>query len=98
MCVIIGVAVFGQFFVCAHTKPDSLSEAQSVALEGERERGGGLRLAAGRELVQMNNLFRIPGIVCQGDDGRFDSEPKQTDSEHTAVSLQKCLCACEWDV
>lgn len=78
-----------------HTKPDSLSEAQSVALEGERERGGGLRQAARRELVQMNNLFRIPGIVCQGDDGRFDSEPKQTDSEHTAVSLQKCLCTCE---
>ena len=20
-------------------------------------------------LVQMNNLYRIPGIVCQGDDG-----------------------------
>lgn len=36
----------------------------------------------------MNNLFRIPGIVCQGDDGRFDSEPKQTDSEHTAVSSE----------
>lgn len=38
VCVVIGVAVFGQCFVCAHTKPDSLSAAQSVALEGERER------------------------------------------------------------
>lgn len=36
-----------------------------------------------RELVQMNNLYRIPGIVCQGDDGRPVSKPKQTDCENT---------------
>lgn len=35
------------------------------------------------ELVQMNNLYRIPGIVCQGDDGRSVSKPKQTVGEHT---------------
>ncbi len=29
--------------------------------EGQRE--------GERELVRMNNLYRIPGIVCQGDDG-----------------------------
>lgn len=31
----------------------------------------------------MNNLFWIPGIVCQGDDGRPVSKPKQTDMENT---------------
>ena len=31
----------------------------------------------------MNNLYRIPGIVCQGDDGRPVSKPKQTDYENT---------------
>lgn len=36
-----------------------------------------------RELVQMNNLYRIPGIVCQGDDGWPVSKPKQTDYENT---------------
>lgn len=36
-----------------------------------------------KELVQMNNLYRIPGIVCQGDDGRSVSKPKQTDYENT---------------
>lgn len=40
--------------------------------EGERE----------REPVQMNNLYRIPGIVCQGDDGRPVSKPKQTDCKN----------------
>lgn len=52
VCVVIGVAVFGQCFVCAHTKPDSLSAAQSVALEGERERAGG------RDRRQGGSLFR----------------------------------------
>lgn len=36
-----------------------------------------------RGLVQMNNLYGIPGIVCQGDDGRPVSKPKQTDGENT---------------
>lgn len=31
----------------------------------------------------MNNLYRIPGIVCQGDDGRPVSKPKQTDYKNT---------------
>ena len=31
----------------------------------------------------MNNLSWIPGIVCQGDDGRPLSKPKQTDYENT---------------
>lgn len=31
----------------------------------------------------MNNLYRIPGIVCQGDDGQPVSKPKQTDYENT---------------
>lgn len=31
----------------------------------------------------MNNLWRIPGIVCQGDDGRPVSKPKQTEYENT---------------
>lgn len=35
------------------------------------------------ELVQMNNLYRIPGIVCQGDDGRPVCKPKQTEQENT---------------
>lgn len=45
----------------------------------------GERRSRGREkaLVQMNNLYRIPGIVCQGDDGRPISKPKQTDYENT---------------
>lgn len=34
-------------------------------------------------LAHMNNLFWIPGIVCQGDDGRPVSKPKQTDMENT---------------
>lgn len=41
-----------------------------------------------RELVQMNNLYRIPGIVCQGDDGRPVSKPKQTDYENTHTLSQ----------
>lgn len=35
------------------------------------------------ELVQMNNLYGIPGIVCQGDDGRPVCKPKQTEEENT---------------
>lgn len=31
----------------------------------------------------MNNLFWIPGIICQGDDGRPVSKPKQTDNKNT---------------
>lgn len=42
-----------------------------------------------RELVQMNNLYRIPGIVCQGDDGRPVSKPKQTDYENTHTQSLK---------
>lgn len=47
--------------------------------EGEKEE----QREEERELVQMNNLYRIPGIVCQGDDGRPVSKPKQTDYENT---------------
>lgn len=36
----------------------------------------------GRELAQMNNLYWILGIVCQGDDGQPVSKPKQTDCEN----------------
>lgn len=36
----------------------------------------------------MNNLYRIPGIVCQGDDGRPVSKPKQTDYENTHALSQ----------
>lgn len=45
-------------------------------------RDGGRR--AHGELVQMNNLYGIPGIVCQGDDGRPVCKPKQTEEDtHT---------------
>lgn len=50
-----------------------------MEVEGERRSRGREK----RELVQMNNLYRIPGIVCQGDDGRPVSKPKQTDYENT---------------
>lgn len=36
--------------------------------------------------MQMNNLFWIPGIVCQGDDGRPVSKPKQTDKNTHSLS------------
>lgn len=53
--------------------------------------------AQGREgetkLVQMNNLYRIPGIVCQGDDGLSVSKPKQTDWEKTHT--QSLMGGCE---
>ena len=56
--------------------------------EGERRSRG----KGERELVQMNNLYRIPGIVCQGDDGRPVSKPKQTDYENThTLSLSREL-------
>lgn len=55
--------------------------------EGERRSRG----KGERELVQMNNLYRIPGIVCQGDDGRPVSKPKQTDYENTHTHSQGSL-------
>lgn len=37
VCVLSLVWPYLVSSLCVHTKPDSLSEAQSVALEGERE-------------------------------------------------------------
>lgn len=64
--------------------------------EGERRSRG----KGERELVQMNNLYRIPGIVCQGDDGRPVSKPKQTDYENTHThslsrELDEVIGGCE---
>lgn len=61
------------------------SEVRFLEEEGERRSRG----RETGELVQMNNLYRIPGIVCQGDDGRSFSKPKQTDYENTHTL---CLC------
>lgn len=73
-----------------HTHPPPLvewmEEAGKVVFGGELcpfpGWGGGQR-EGDRGLVQMNNLYGIPGIVCQGDDGRPVSKPKQTDDENT---------------
>ena len=68
--------------------PDLLNErgvTEKVVYQGElRLFPGGRgckeeRREGETELVQMNNLNRIPGIVCQSDDGRSVSKPKQTD-------------------
>lgn len=59
-----------------------LSRTHVRFLDGERGRKEEQREGE-RELVQMNNLYRIPGIVCQGDDGRPVSKPKQTEYENT---------------
>lgn len=48
-------------------------------------RDGGRR--AHGELEQMNNLYGIPGIVCQGDDGRPVCKPKQTEEDTHTHSL-----------
>lgn len=63
------------------------SEVRFLEEEGERRSRG----RETGELVQMNNLYRIPGIVCQGDDGRSFSKPKQTDYENTHTL---CVCLC----
>lgn len=39
----------------------------------------------------MNNLFWIPGIVCQGDDGQPVSKPKQTDKNTHSVSQGRLM-------
>lgn len=58
-------------------------------MEEERERRS--KGEGEKDLVQMNNLYRIPGIVCQGDDGRPVSKPKQTDYENTHTLSQGSL-------
>lgn len=63
------------------------SEVRFLEEEGERRSRG----RETGELMQMNNLYRIPGIVCQGDDGRSFSKPKQTDYENTHTL---CVCLC----
>lgn len=50
---------------------------------------GAHRREGATELEQMNNLYRIPGIVCQGDDGLSVSKPKQTEKENTHTASQE---------
>lgn len=47
MCVLSSAWLYLVSSLCAHTKPDSLSAAQSVALEGERERKGEVETGSG---------------------------------------------------
>ena len=66
-----------------------LHQGESCPFPGWRKRvNGGAEGGRKRELVQMNNLYWIPGIVCQGDDGRPVSKPKQTDYENTHTLSQ----------
>lgn len=64
-----------------------------------KRRREGVEREKERELVQMNNLLKFPGIVCQGDDGRLVREPKQTVSERgsllSGVSERESECVCE---
>lgn len=58
-------------------------------------RDGGRR--AHGELVQMNNLYGIPGIVCQGDDGRPVCKPKQTEEDtHTLAPSRGRRTGPDW--
>lgn len=76
-----------------------MEESSVRFLAVRRRAGGGLEVGeewrqrgeAHGELVQMNNLYRIPGIVCQGDDGRPVCKPKQTEEENAHTHTHALL-------
>lgn len=82
---------FGYFFLTCWVDEENGEKALSrriVSVSWMEEEGERRSRGRERELVQMNNLYRIPGIVCQGDDGRPVSKPKQTDYENTHTLSQ----------